>query len=112
MVRRVHELKEQWAQLGNPGMRIGVGVHTGKAVIGSIGSPQRLDYTAIGDTVNAAARIESENKRFHTEVLISAETRAELSAEERTRLGCAAEPHEATVKGKKENLLLYPVAVP
>src|SRR5205823_402345 len=51
MVRRVHELKEQWARLGNPAMRIGVGVHTGKAVIGSIGSPQRLDYTAIGDTV-------------------------------------------------------------
>src|SRR5262249_4824852 len=58
MVRRVHELKEQWARLGNPTMRIGVGIHTGRVVVGAMGSPGRLDYTAIGDTVNVAARIE------------------------------------------------------
>ena len=50
--------------------------------------------------------------RVHTEVLLSAATRAELPEEVRARLGCAAEPYEAIVKGKKENLLLYPVAVP
>ena len=66
---------------------------------------------AIGDTVNAAARIEAENKRFGTEVLISAATYAALSAEDRARLGCAAEPLEAHVKGKDVLLYLHPIPV-
>jgi adenylate cyclase len=111
MVRRVHELREQWARLGNPGMRIGVGIHTGKTVVGCVGSPQRLDYTAIGDTVNAAARIESENKTFGTEMLISARAREALPPAERERLRCADAPLEAHVKGKTEALRLYAVEV-
>ena len=54
MVRAVHERNDEWARLGSPGLRIGVGVHTGKVVVGAIGSRGWLDYTAIGDTVNAA----------------------------------------------------------
>ena len=80
MVARVHELRGDWAKLGNPRMRIGVGVHTGKVVVGAIGSKRRLDYTAVGDTVNAASRIESENKAQGTEVLISAATHGALPA--------------------------------
>lgn len=109
MARQVRAESATWAKLGYPGMRIGVGVHTGRAVIGCVGSPRRLDYTAIGDTTNTAARIEAENKRLGTEVLLSAATWHALPGPDRGRLGGAAEPVPASVKGKQECLLLYPV---
>jgi adenylate cyclase len=112
MVRRVHGGREEWAKLGSPDFRIGVGVHTGDLVVGAVGSPGRLDYTVIGDTVNTAARIESENKAAGTEILISAATYAALPERERARLGCAAPPREAHVKGKEHGVVLYPVLVP
>ncbi len=112
MAARVAERADLWAARGYPGMRIGVGVQTGPAVVGTIGSPRRLDYTAIGDTVNAAARIESETKRAGVAVLIGAATYADLPAGERAALGLADRPIEATVKGKLEPLRVYPAAGP
>ncbi len=51
-----------------------VGVHTGTMLVGNLGSSQRFDYTAIGDTINLAARLEGINKQFDTRALISDET--------------------------------------
>ena len=81
VVRRVHGLRDRWKELGAEEFRIGIGIHTGKAVVGTVGSPRRLDYTAIGDTVNTAARIESANKELQSEVLISQATFAALPDE-------------------------------
>ena len=112
MVERVHDLEATWARNQFPGMRIGVGIHTGTAVVGVVGSPRRLDYTANGDTVNTAARIEAETKPLDAEILISAATYQALPARERFRLGCSARREPRTVKGKKEVLDLHRVVVP
>jgi class 3 adenylate cyclase len=76
-LRMRHELSAFNAErtaLGKPALKIGIGLHSGEVVIGNIGTEQRLDFTAIGDTVNTASRIESLTKDHDADILVSAAT--------------------------------------
>ncbi|MBE7708260.1 MAG: adenylate/guanylate cyclase domain-containing protein [Cyanobacteria bacterium SIG27] len=74
MLKKVKHLQDKWMDEGKPKIEIGIGISSGEAFIGNIGSNDRLEYTVIGDTVNTASRIENYNKVYKTNFLISEET--------------------------------------
>lgn len=71
--RRMEAVRRRWESEGRPLMRIRIGLHTASVLVGNIGTPDRLSYTALGDGVNVASRLEGLNKGLGTTILISEE---------------------------------------
>jgi adenylate cyclase len=85
MQAALEALGPQFANFGvrTPGMRIGL--HTGDAIVGNMGSLERFDYTALGDAVNLAARLEGVNKLYGTRILLSGATAEQMNGSIRLR---------------------------
>jgi adenylate cyclase len=68
------EINREFRRKGLAEIAVRIGIHSGDAVVGNLGSDRLFDYTVVGDTVNLASRLESANKMFRTRVLVSADT--------------------------------------
>ena len=78
MRRAVEALNDARALDGEETINFGVGIHTGEVVFGPVGLPGRSDYTAIGDTVNTAARLSGLCREYGVDAILSSETAARL----------------------------------
>ncbi len=79
MLRRLETLNADLVRANDAPLEMGIGINTGRAIIGSIGSRERMEFTVIGNTVNVAARIEGLNKTLDTSLLLSKATKDHLT---------------------------------
>ncbi len=102
MVKQLEDLNPEFEKNYGVKLSIGVGINTGEAVVGNMGSKQRFDYTAIGDTVNLASRLEGLTKLYGVSIILSEFTKEEVGETFLTRkLGVVR------VKGKEKAVAIY-----
>jgi adenylate cyclase len=101
---RTIAVSQRWEAKLGIAIRNGVGITTGEAVVGTLGSRQRLEYTAIGDTINLGARLESITKDYKTNIIIS-----EFTYEHVKNHFVTKELGDVTVKGKTRPVKIYAV---
>jgi adenylate cyclase len=107
MQRRVEALSGSLAaELAEP-LRIGIGMHAGVAIVGTMGPPEAPIHSAIGDTVNIAARFEGMTKAYGCVLVVSADTLAIAGVEAKE-----APLHRVRVRGRNERVSVYAIADP
>jgi adenylate cyclase len=104
MRRGLEKLNENRLARGEPALMIGMGLHAGAAISGTIGSDERMEYTVIGNTVNTASRIEASTKAFGADLLVTDDVISRVGGEFIVDYAGSAE-----VKGRSEALKMYKV---
>lgn len=100
--KRIKELNLQWEAEGRPRFDTRIGLHTGEAIVGNVGSNECMNYSAIGDSVNLASRLEELNKEFGTQIIISEATWLQVHERFQCRpLG------DVRVKGKNRSVTVF-----
>jgi adenylate cyclase len=104
MIKQLEKLQAIWATKSQAPLKIGVGINTGQAFVGNIGSARRMDYTVIGDTVNLASRLQDLTKEAGVPILFSEATRDRLDPSIKTRYVISAK-----VKGRTQETKCYTI---
>jgi adenylate cyclase len=102
MQRRLHTLNEEWHQTGEPELHMRIGVNTGTAVAGNMGTDEIFNFTILGDCVNLASRLEAVNKQYGTRIIVGEETWMRV-----TNLFEGRELDWIRVKGKARPVAIY-----
>jgi adenylate cyclase len=102
MQRRLAELNDEWRRAGKPALNMRIGINTGTAVAGNMGTDEIFNYTILGDCVNLAARLEGVNKYYGTRILVGEDTWNRVSSFVEGR-----ELDWIRVKGKVDPVAIY-----
>lgn len=102
MMEELRDVQKEFKKNGLPEINIGIGINSGEAVVGNMGSENRFDYTAIGDNVNLASRLEGLNKEYKTNIIVSGQTYKIVKDSFELKY-----LDEVQVKGKKKKVKIY-----
>jgi adenylate cyclase len=105
MLKRLPEVAEHWTRVLEGTLRVGVGIHTGLAQVGNVGSTRRLKYGARGTTVNLTSRVEAATKLIGLPILITGETAARLTGDLKPNRVC-----QAKLPGMPDSVELYAIS--